>query len=157
MAPARRQRRFGTVRAPAAWLALGLLVPLALSIAGGADARVEAESEYTKAQTYSAALRYLRVDKGYEVLEKDPDAAYLIFRYEAPSPAKSSSTGTIEIVEADERVKVLVQLPKLPEYHERVLRDGLLKKLREEYGSAVRRRPSPEKKPPADAGADSAT
>ena len=135
------------------WLPIGLLVPLALLCAGGADARVEAESHYTKAQTYSGALRYLRVDKGFEVLEKDPDAAYLIFRYEAPNPPKSSSTGTIEIIEAEERVRVLVQLPKMPEYHERILKDGLLRKLREEYGSAVRRRPAAEKKPPADAGA----
>jgi hypothetical protein len=128
--------------------------PFATLIAAGANARVEAESDYSKAQTYSAALRYLRVDRGFEVLEKDPDAAYLIFKYETVGAGKSSSTGTIEIVEAGARVKLLVQLPRMPEYHERVLKDGLLRKLREEYGSAVR--PPAAKKPtdkkPADAG-----
>jgi hypothetical protein len=121
------------------WLMVAVSAPLATLIAAGADARVEADSDYSKAQTYSAALRYLRVDKGFEVLEKDPEAAYLIFKYETPGAAKSSSNGTIEIVEAGERVKLLVQLQRMPEYHERVLKDGLLRKLREEYGSAIRR------------------
>jgi hypothetical protein len=137
------------------WLPCGLLVPIAVLLAGGAEARVEAESDYSKAQTYSGALRYLRVDRGYEVLEKDPDAAYLIFKYEAQSPRGAGSNGTIEIVEADGRVKILVQLPKMPEYHERLLSDGLLRKLREEYGSSVRRRAPEKKPPPSDAGADS--
>ena len=136
------------------WLVVAVSAPFALLIAAGASARVEADSDYSKAQTYSAALRYLRVDRGFEVTEKDPDAAYLIFKYDSPGAAKSSSTGTIEIVEAGTRVKVLVQLSKMPEYHERVLKDGLLRKLREEYGSAVRRpaEKKPTDKKPADAG-----
>jgi short-subunit dehydrogenase len=76
-----------------------LFVPLLL--AQGAGARVEAESAYSKAQTYSGALRYLRVDLGYEVVEKDPDSAYLVFRYAAPGQPKSESFGTVEVVEAD--------------------------------------------------------
>ena len=119
-------------------------------LVGRAGARVEGESGYTKTQTYSGALRYLRVDLGYEVVEKDPDAAYLIFRYAPPGQPKSASTGTVEIVATDSRVKVFVQIPSMPEYHERVLRDGLMRKLREEYGV-----PPPKtdgKPPPSDAG-----
>jgi hypothetical protein len=134
-------------------LLAGLAAPLTLLVANGAGARVEAESDYTKAQTYSAALRYLRIDKGFEVLERDPEAAYLIFKYQPPGPAGGSSNGTIEVVEAQGRVKILVQLARMPEYHERMLKDGLIRKLREEYGAAVRR-PAPEKKPAADAGKD---
>jgi hypothetical protein len=129
------------------WARLGstLLVALALGArAGAAEAKVDGSSAYSKAQTYSGALRYVRVDLGYEVVEKDPDAAYLIFKYAAPGQPKSSPvTGTLEVIEADGSVKVLVSLPRMPEYHERVFRDGLLKKLREEYGS-----PPPAKKPP---------
>jgi hypothetical protein len=121
---------------------------------GGAEARVEAESEYTKAQTYSGALRYLRVDLGYEVVEKDPDAAYLIFRYNLPGQNKRSTNGTIEVVETRSGVKLLVQIAEMPEYHERMLRDGLLKKLRVEYGAPPKKADRPETKRPADAGAD---
>ena len=51
-------------------------------------------------------------------------------------------------------MKLFVQLPRMPEYHERVLRDGLMRKLREEYGVPP---PRVEKKPePGDAGATDA-
>jgi hypothetical protein len=108
-----------------------------------ATARVEATSGYTKAQAFSGALRFLRVDRGYDVVEKDADAAYVLFRY--PLPGKQPSTsGSVEVVETGRGTKIYVQLPRLPEYHEVVLRDALLKKLREEYGA-----PPPKIKPPA--------
>src|SRR5690348_10057929 len=134
-------------------LVLGALILGAVLSAAGAGARVEGDSGYSKAQTYSGALRYLRVDLGYEVVEKDPDSAYLLFRYEAPGPQKSESFGTVEVVETGEQVRVFVRIPRMPEYHERMLRDGLLRKLRDEYGPPAPRKPDPpEKKPPGDAG-----
>jgi hypothetical protein len=125
--------------------ALSLLLGLAMtSLAPGADARVDGSSSYSKAQTYSGALRYVRVDMGYEVVEKDPEAAYLIFRYSAPGAAKGNLvTGTLEVIEASGGVRLFVSLPRMPEYYERVFRDGLLKKLRDEYGAP----PPPAKKP----------
>lgn len=111
-----------------------------LSTIASAEARVDGGSSYSKAQTYSGALRYVRVDLGYEVVEKDPDAAYLIFKYSAPG-SREAVTGTLEVVEAGGNVRLFVNLPRAPEYQERVFRDGLLKKLREEYG------PPPAKKP----------
>jgi hypothetical protein len=111
-----------------------------------ADARVDGGSSYSKAQTYSGALRYVRVDLGYEVVEKDPDAAYLIFKYTAPGGSKNSAvTGTLEVIESNGGVRLFVSLPRLPEYYERVFRDGLLKKLRDEYGA-----PPPVAKKPSD-------
>jgi hypothetical protein len=129
-------------------LALGVLL---LCLPAGA--RVEAESGYSKAQTYSGALRYLRVDLGYEVLEKDPDAAYLVFRYLPPGQPKGGSTGTLEVVDRGDGVRVFVRLPSMPEYHEVVLRDGLMKKLRDEYGAPPPRKPAA-KPAPVDAGSD---
>lgn len=134
-----------------------LVVGALVLFAGSATARVGGDAEYSKAQTYSGALRYLRVDLGYEVTERDPEAAYLIFKYRVPGQKqdKDNATGTVEIVDADGHVKLFVQIPAMPEYHERVLRDGLLKKLRDEYGVPVRKPPPPpEKKPEADAGTD---
>lgn len=126
-------------------LVSALAVFAVVAPAAVADARVDAGSAYTKAQTYSGALRYVRVDLGYEVVEKDPDAAYLIFKYTAPGAAKNSTvTGTLEVIEATGGVRLFVNLPRMPEYYERVFRDGLMKKLREEYGT-----PAAPKKPPA--------
>ena len=134
-----------------ALIVAALALALVLS-AGRVGARVEADSEYTKAQTYSGALRYLRVDLGFEVVEKDSDAAYLVFRYEPPGQQKNESLGTVEIVDSGEHVRVFVRIPRMPEYHERVLRDGLLRKLKDEYGPPLPRKPEPPPKAPGDAG-----
>ena len=136
---------------------LGLLLAATAFFTQSATARVGGDSEYSKAQTYSGALRYLRVDLGYEVVERDPDAAYLIFRYQLPGQNKGNATGTVEIVDTDGHVKLFVQIPTMPEYHERVLRDGLVRKLHDEYGVPPRKPAPPappQKKPEADAGAD---
>ena len=143
-------------------LKLSALFLTGVSLASGllcsqvATARVGGESEYSKQQTYSGALRYLRVDLGYEITERDPQAAYLIFRYQLPGQTKGSATGTVEIVDANGHVKLFVQIPTMPEYHERVLRDGLVRKLHDEYGDPPPKAPPtpPEKKPEGDAGAD---
>src|SRR3954468_23872117 len=122
------------------------------STVAAADARVDGASGYSKAQTYSGALRYLRVDLGYEVVEKDPDAAYLIFKYTAPGGSKNSAvTGTLEVIEASGGgVRLFVSLPRMPEYYERVFRDGLMKKLKDEYGAPPPIAKKPTEKPPAE-------
>lgn len=122
-------------------LCLAAALPLGLN-SQTAEARVEDSSAYSKAQTFSGALRYLRVDLGYEIVEKDPDAAYLLFKY-VPSGQREPTNGSIEIVQSEGRVKVFVQLPRMPEYHERMLSTGLAKKLKAEYGEP----PAPAKKP----------
>lgn len=127
-----------------------------LLVGRAASAEVEADSRYSKAQTYSAALRYLRVDLGYEVTEKDPDSAYLLFRYLPPGQPKEGCTGAVEIVDAGDHVRVFVRIPRMPEYHAVVLRDGLMHKLRDEYGPPAPRTPPPKPrgdKPAGDKGA----
>ncbi|HET9956545.1 MAG TPA: hypothetical protein VFQ61_18710 [Polyangiaceae bacterium] len=121
------------------WIACAGLSGL---MAGAAQARVEGNSGYSKSQTFSAAVRLLRVDRGYEIVEKDADAAYLLFKYPVPGQ-KLVTDGSLEVVEARGAVRVIVTLSKLPEYHEALLRDALLKKLESELGPA----PRPPEKP----------
>ncbi|HEY6725170.1 MAG TPA: hypothetical protein VI197_14145 [Polyangiaceae bacterium] len=129
-------------------LSIGCVLALGVFVPGTASARVSAESRYTKAQNYSAALRFLRVDKGFEVVERDEDAAYLIFRYPTPERKEQNVIGTIEVVEVDQSVTLIVKLPQMPQYHERLLSDQLLKKLRDEYGAPSAPKQKPEEKPP---------
>ncbi len=109
----------------------------ALGIASPAEARVETESPYTLQQTFNGALRYLRVDLGFEVLERDFEAGYLLFKY-VGIPGQNPSRGAIEVIEVNREVKVIVQLPEEPSHHETVLSDGLMKKLETEYGEPPR-------------------
>jgi hypothetical protein len=120
-------------------------------LARPAAARSEIEIGYTREQTFSGALRYLRVDLSYEVTEKDPKAAYLLFSFSDPELQKKSGHGSIEVVQRENTVRLLVNLPELPNYREELLQRGLLDKLREEYGEPPAAPPPPEpKKPPAD-------
>lgn len=113
--------------------------------------RSEAESAYSREQTFSAALRYLRVDLAYEVTEKDPEAAYLLFSFPAPELEEKSAHGSIEVVQTERSVRVMVSLPQLPSYQEDVLKRGLLQKLRSEYGAppTKRAKQKPSKADPA--------
>jgi hypothetical protein len=120
-----------------------------LSSAGTAWGRAEAEVAYTREQAFSAALRYLRVDLAYEVTEKDPDAAYLLFSFTAPELQQKVARGSIELVQRQRTVRLFVNLPELPSYREEVLKRGLLEKLRTEYGEPTpREEQPPEKAPP---------
>jgi hypothetical protein len=130
------------------------LIAAALGCAGAstAYARSLAEVPYTREQTFSAALRYLRVDLGYEVTEKDADAAYLLFAYDPSGKKHEPLRGSIEVVQREQGVRLFVSLPTLPSYHEEVLKQGLVRKLQAEYGEAVkvkREPPSTEKPSPA--------
>jgi hypothetical protein len=118
------------------------------AFSGVAEARTEAAVPYTRAQTFSAALRYLRVDLGYEVTEKDPEAAYLLFSYASSDRKAEASRGAIEVVQREHGVRVFVSLPQLPSYHEEVLKQGLVRKLAAEYGDPGRDTPAPERKKP---------
>lgn len=127
--------------------ALGLAVLLTTATAA---ARVELDSPYTKAQSYSGALRYLRVDLDYEVLERDPDAAYLLFRF-VPDGKGDPIRGSIEVIEVEGETRIIFQLPALPSYREALLRDGLASKLRGEYGEPPAR---PRPPPPSEDGSE---
>ena len=127
------------------------LALLLATLASSARARVEARSDYSKSQTFSGALRYLRVDLGYEVVEKDETAAYLLFKYPLVGKRDITHQGSIEVIEAGSAVKLFVQMPQAPEYQERLLRDGLMRKLQQEYGAPPPKTPpakSPEKPAP---------
>jgi hypothetical protein len=131
---------------------VAVVLSLIVAWAPRAGARAEVEVSYTREQTFSAALRYLRVDLAYDVTEKDPDAAYLLFSFAAPELDGKSAHGSIEIVQRESSVRVFVNLPQLPSYHEEVLKRGLLDKLRSEYGeppaAAERPKPKPDKREP---------
>jgi hypothetical protein len=118
----------------------------ALATATAADAKATYESPYGYARTWNAAMRWVRVDNGWKVTEKDEANGYFLFEYRSVENAKSAA-GSIELVrgrDADGPVSVLVQLPQMPHYHEQVILDGLASKLRREYGDPPEaRRPEP--------------
>jgi hypothetical protein len=119
--------------------AIGTVVVAAVT---PAMAKAVAASPYSLKQTYGATLRLLRVDLGLEVTEKDEDSAYLLFAYRSSDDPKRTAAGAIELIALENEVRIVVKIPSVPEAHERILRDRLVKKLREDFGDPPRRKPT---------------
>lgn len=126
-------------------LALGSIAALcasALTLAATeAEAKAAFDSAYSFEQTFNAALRLVRVDRGFKVTEKDQAAGYVLFEYKSHESGERVSAGSIEMVPSGGVIKVVVQLQQMPRYHEQVLADALQKKLRDEYGAPPPKKP----------------
>jgi hypothetical protein len=107
------------------------------------------ESPYTFEQTFGSALRLIRVDLGCPITEKDVDNGYLLFDYKSSESGSRVHHGSIEVVRGKQGSHVTVQLPTLPQYHEQMIVDALVKKVSAEHGTP----PAPPAAP-SDAGVD---
>ena len=125
----------------AAVLALASLVALA---AGDARAKSAYDSAYGFERTWNAGLRLVRVDLNMKVTEKDESNGYMLFDYKSPESHKAVP-GSMEFIRSQDTgaVRVVVQIPQMPGYHEQVLVDSLARKLRNEYGDPPKRAPQP--------------
>jgi hypothetical protein len=121
-----------------------------------ARAKSNYDSSYGFDRTWNAGLRLVRVDLGLKVTEKDETNGYLLFDYKSPESTKPCP-GSMEFIksETDGSVRVVVQIPAMPGYHEQVMIDTLARKLRNEYGDPPKAPPKPS--PPKDAGPDGDT
>jgi hypothetical protein len=139
-------------------MVLGTLAGLAVAgaiVAASPDASAKSayESAYGFDKTWNAGLRLVRVDMGLKVTEKDDTNGYLLFDYTSSESGKKPVPGSMEFIRSKENgaVRVVVQIPQMPGYHEQVLVDGLARKLRNEYGDPPKKPPTPA---PKDAGAE---
>lgn len=132
-------------------LIAALVLPVGLlAWPGDVQASASYSSPYTFEQTFSTALRMLRVDLGLKVTEKDSENGYILFEYTSPESGKRTCAGAIELVKGKDRVQVTVQIPAMPQYHEQMIADVLSKKLSTDYGEPPKKAPPPP--PAADAG-----
>jgi hypothetical protein len=155
-----RQALAPRLAASAVAAALGLGAASAIVFTGqSATAKSEYDSPYGYDRTWNAAVRLVRVDMGLKLIEKDDANGYLLFEYRSTESGSKVTSGSFEFIRpSDPRsfdVKVVVQLPDMPRYHEMVLVDHLTKKMRDEYGEPPMRRDLPPVAP--DAGAEAGT
>ena len=137
-------------RPPCSAVSAASLALVASLLSGLAPAKIAESTAYTKAQSFNAALRYLRVDSNYAVTEKDAELGYLMFEYPT-GQGQQTTPASIEVVERDDKVLLIVQIQKLPSYHESLLVRALVNKLKADYGEPpARRAPPPEESPKED-------
>jgi hypothetical protein len=140
-------------------LGCGAASAAVLTVGHEASAKSAYDSDYGFERTWNASLRLVRVDRGYKITEKDEANGYILFEYKS-ADSKNVTSGSIELIRganATDPVRVVVQLPQMPRYHEQVLIDDLARKLRHEYGEPpAKKKDKPAEKAPSDAGADAA-
>ena len=133
----------------AAATTLALALAIVLAVPGVAGARSEKTVDYASAKVWPTAVRYLRVDAGVKITEKDADAGYVMF--ELVDEGKTYA-GSLELVVADDdggsRSRIVIHINDRPSYMEAVMLDKLEAKLRADHGTPPPRRPPPEKKKP---------
>lgn len=113
---------------------------------GVASAKSGFDSPYTYDQTWTAALRLVRVDLGLKVSEKDEHDGFILFEYVEKDRTSSAS---IELVRTDHGVRVNCQIAQFASYHEAAILARLARKLKDDFGAP------PEKPAPVvDAGSD---
>jgi len=100
-----------------------------------AEARQQSTVAYPFEQVWAATVRMIRVDYGFPIHDRDESIGYVLFDYQDHG---QSYQGSVELVRTDaanrSEVRVIIRIPSLPGYVERMLLDRLERKLREDYG-----------------------
>lgn len=136
-------------------LTLGLLAGAVLAApVGAALARSGTLLPYPIGDVWSSAVRFIRVDRNYPVVEKDEGSGYVLF--ELAEGAKTYK-GSLELVraadpEGRDATRAVFSVPGLPRHFETMLLDKLSAKVREERGAPA---PPPPKERPAEKPAPS--
>jgi hypothetical protein len=116
-----------------AFAALIAAAVLALPCVGAA--RADRDLTYRENEIWNGAIRFLRVDSGFKIVEKDRDAGYVLFEYKDGTAPHSASFEMVKAVkEGRSYVRARIQIPEMPRYVEVVLIDKLIRKLADEYG-----------------------
>ena len=125
-----------------------------------AEARTTRELTYTTHQVWTAAVRFVRVDLGATILEKDRGTGYLLFEYRDAGRTSPASLELIPVEANGKRwLKARLSIERLPTYVEGVIFDRLVRRLQEDYGDppAAVLLPVEEKKPAGKKKAPGAT
>jgi hypothetical protein len=126
-------------------LGAGLVAILAVPAA----ASTERSTFYTFDQVWPTAVRYLAVDEGCKIVDRDADTGYVVFEL---ADRGKTYRGALEVVKTREdgrpAVRLVLQIADRPSWMEGAILDRLVAKLYKEHGDPPP--PPAEKKPPPD-------
>lgn len=121
------------------WVATATLVVAgasALAWPWRADAKSALTMPYPFGEVWPAAIRLLRVDRGYMVREKDESSGYVLFDVPEAGRTYRAALELVATADADGRpaTQILCSMPELPRHHENTLLERLQAKVRAERG-----------------------
>ncbi len=137
------------------WLLASLVVA---ATATSALARSEKTLAYQRDQCWPTAVRFLRVDEGLKITEKDGDAGYVLFELREEGKIFRGSLEVMTVlVDGRTVVRFVMQIEDRPSWLEIAMLLRLERKLRAELGApapAPSKPRKPEKDPEADKDAN---
>lgn len=133
---------------------LALALALLLAAPAVASARSEKTLAYPRDQAWPTAVRFIRVDAGLKIIEKDADAGFVIFEYREDN---KTFRGSLEVIDVSQdgrhNVRFVIAIEDRPTWVEIELLTKLERKLRAELGSPAPA-PTPHEPPKKDAPKD---
>jgi hypothetical protein len=110
-----------------------------------ASARSEKTLAYEREPAWATAVRFIRVNAGLKVIEKDADAGYVIFEFKEEKKTFRGSLELIEVVKDGRKVvRFVMTIEDRPTWVEIEMLTKLERKLRQELGAPA---PTPTPKP----------
>ena len=161
--PRRRLRQISSRVALSAVALTFVTLPAIESVALGKEAPVVAASarplalienrrvlSYPLEQVWPAAIRYLKVDRGFEIDDHDREAGYILFEF--PLPGQRTGSGSLEMFATSDSsgrpsVSLAANTGAGPLHLPNALLDGIASKVRAERGQPAAP-PAPPKQPP---------
>ena len=122
---------------------------LLLATSGVASARSEKTLAYPRDPAWAASVRFLRVNAGLKVIEKDADAGYVIFEFKEDKKTFRGSLELIEVVKDGRKlIRFVMTIEDRPQWVEIELLTKLERKLRDELGTPTPTPTPKDKEPP---------
>jgi len=111
---------------------------------------------YPIEQVWPTAIRYLRVERGYEIEDRDKDSGYVVFAFSHGSKMVSGSVEFLsDLDDAGRRsVTLISSTSRGPAHLPFAILDGIATKLREERGQPIKAPAPPPDNPPAEEAPD---
>ena len=129
-------------------LSASISVLVALLWPAASHAKKTEDFRHSYEQVWGAAIRLIRVDQGYPIKDRDESVGYFLFDYRDDGRTYPGSVELVRVEDKASTIRVVVQIPAMPSYIERMLLDKLEKKLVDEYGEPAP--PPPKTESPSD-------
>jgi hypothetical protein len=117
---------------------------LLLFLAADVFAAANSELSYSLPEVFSAAVRFVRVDRGCKLIDQDPGVAFVTFEYVEDGHHRR---GAVEMWKTAGGTGISVKLGDEPHYMELRWLELIQRKLKDERGTPVP--PPPPAQPPA--------
>jgi hypothetical protein len=127
-------------------LSIATGIALVITTVAPAAARTQTTVGYPADRVFTAAVRFVRLDLDFKIVDKDADAGFVVFEYKDDGKIYR---GTFELIKVDKGSQALtlvaVDIADRPDYLEGVLIERFRRKLQVDLGDEP---PAPPPAPP---------